>query len=109
MSSMICEPDPHGPNVQSMPLAEDVRSHCAEIARRARLVSIDLDATAEVHPGQASGFDPDCHFLEGEAEAVASYLLTLTAINFGSGWFPLLEKRTVAGRVDPGAPPSCGR
>ncbi|HEY2141615.1 MAG TPA: queuosine salvage family protein [Solirubrobacteraceae bacterium] len=81
-----------------MPLAEYVRSHCAEIAGRARLVSIDLDAAAEVSPGPAPDLDPDCHFLEGEADEVASYLLTLAAINFGSGWFPLLEKRTVAGR-----------
>lgn len=62
------------------------------------MVSIDVDAAAEVRPGVAPALDPDCHFLEGEPEAVASYLLTLAAINFGSGWFPVLDKRTVAGR-----------
>ena len=34
-----------------------------------------------------------CHYLEGAPEDVASYLLTLDAINFGSGWFPTLRKR----------------
>src|SRR5262249_16391392 len=30
---------------------------------------------------------------------VAAYLLTLDAINFGSGWFPLVRKREVDGRM----------
>ena len=69
--------------------------------------------------------DPERHYLEGSPEDVAAYLLTLDAINFGSGWFPQLRKRrtdrsgyfTVAwacattsrahGAVD--APPSCAR
>jgi hypothetical protein len=37
--------------------------------------------------------DPRCHYLEGEAEAVAAYMLALDTINFGSGWFPTLRKR----------------
>jgi len=37
--------------------------------------------------------DPERHYLEGAPEDVAMYLLTLDAINFGSGWFPTLRKR----------------
>src|SRR5438046_804888 len=37
--------------------------------------------------------DPERHYLEGSREDVAAYLLTLDAINFGSGWFPTLRKR----------------
>jgi hypothetical protein len=37
--------------------------------------------------------DRERHYLEGPPEAVAAYMLTLDAINFGSGWFPTLRKR----------------
>lgn len=79
-------------------LAQQVRRSCAEVARHARWVSIDLDALGEVHPGPAGGLDPEAHFLHGDGEAVTMYLLTLGAVNFGSGWFPLLRKRLVDGR-----------
>ncbi|HST55336.1 MAG TPA: queuosine salvage family protein [Solirubrobacteraceae bacterium] len=81
-----------------MSLTSEVRISCAEIAASARWVTIDLDAAAEVQPLQPPPLDPDCHYLEGEPDAVASYLLTLDAINFGSGWFPQLRKRMVDGR-----------
>jgi hypothetical protein len=37
--------------------------------------------------------DPERHYLDGSRTDVANYLLTLDAINFGSGWFPTLRKR----------------
>ncbi|GAC1323082.1 MAG: hypothetical protein NVSMB25_19010 [Thermoleophilaceae bacterium] len=37
--------------------------------------------------------DPERHYLEGPRQDVATYLLTLDTINFGSGWFPTLRKR----------------
>jgi hypothetical protein len=94
-----------------MGLCDDVRSHCAELAGRARWVSIDQDALARIDPhpepgspagagGGAGGgpgaatLDPRCHYVEGEPEAVAAYVLALDTINFGSGWFPTLRKRT---------------
>src|SRR5436309_13050093 len=46
-----------------------------------------------IDPGPAPALDPERHYLEGSREDVASYLLTLDAINFGSGWFPTLRKR----------------
>src|SRR5215211_2889829 len=44
-------------------------------------------------PPQPPELDPQVHYLEGAPEDVARYLLALDAINFGSGWFPLLDKR----------------
>jgi Potential Queuosine, Q, salvage protein family len=76
-----------------MSLSDDVRAACAEIAANARSVRIDLDALAALDPGPPPELDPERHYLEGEPEAVATYLLALDAINFGSGWFPTLRKR----------------
>jgi hypothetical protein len=76
-----------------MGLTDDVRRSCREIAESARFVAIDLDRLGEVSPAPPPALDPERHFLEGSAGEVASYLLTLDAINFGSGWFPTLRKR----------------
>jgi Potential Queuosine, Q, salvage protein family len=76
-----------------MGLTDDVRRSCREIAESARFVAIDLDRLGEVSPAPLPALDPERHFLEGSAGDVASYLLTLDAINFGSGWFPTLRKR----------------
>jgi len=76
-----------------MTIPERVREHCAEVARSARHVSIDLDAAGEIKPGLPPVLDPERHYLEGSREDVAMYILTLDAINFGSGWFPTLRKR----------------
>ena len=54
---------------------------------------IELDPLGGVEPGPPPALDPESHFLEGSREDVASYLLTLDSINFGSGWFPTLRKR----------------
>ncbi|MCL2768785.1 MAG: queuosine salvage family protein [Solirubrobacterales bacterium] len=81
-----------------MSLLDGVRSDCAQIARRARSVSIALYALSEVKPGPPPVLHPVFHFLEGEPGEVAGYMLALDAINFGSGWFPTLRKRHVDGR-----------
>ncbi|HTA15595.1 MAG TPA: queuosine salvage family protein [Solirubrobacteraceae bacterium] len=80
-----------------MPLTDEVRARCAQIAATARSVRIDLDAAAQVQPAPPPALDPACHYLEGEPADVADYLLALDAINFGSGWFPTLRKRTREG------------
>jgi hypothetical protein len=74
-------------------LTDDVRAHAAEVAANARWVSIELDRLNDVEPGPPPELDPERHYLEGTPEDVATYLLTLDAINFGSGWFPTLDKR----------------
>ena len=76
-----------------MTLPEEVRAHAAQVVERARWVRIDLEGVGAIEPGPEPQLDPDRHFLDGEPEAVAAYVLALTTINFGSGWFPTLRKR----------------
>jgi hypothetical protein len=76
-----------------MELLDEVRSSCRAIAETARFVSIDLDAARPPLEADPPALDPDVHYLEGSPEHVAAYLLTLDAVNFGSGWFPTLRKR----------------
>jgi hypothetical protein len=71
---------------------DEVRGHCAAIARSARWVTIDAQAAA-VTPGVA-GLDAGLHLLDASPEHVARYVLILDAVNFGSGWFPTLRHRT---------------
>ena len=76
-----------------MGLCDEVRRTCAEIAANARWVRIEVDRLGAIEPGPPPSLDPGPHYLEGPREDVAAYLLTLDAINFGSGWFPTLRKR----------------
>src|SRR5690349_11459179 len=82
-----------------MGLSDDVRRHCADVAAHAQSVRIDASALAVVEPAEPPELDPLVHYLEGSPEDVARYLLALDAINFGSGWFPLLDKRASGGDV----------
>jgi hypothetical protein len=79
-----------------MGLLDEVRADCRAIAETARSVSIDLGAADLPADAGLPALDAEAHYLEGDPEDVAAYLLTLDAINFGSGWFPTLRKR--AGR-----------
>jgi hypothetical protein len=74
-------------------LLDRVREQCADIAAGARHVRIDLDAATGIESGPPPSLDPEKHYLEGSRDDVVAYLLTLDAINFGSGWFPTLRKR----------------
>ena len=76
-----------------MALTDDVRATCAEIARTARHVRIEEDRLEAVDPGPPPELDRDRHYLEGAPEDVADFMLILDSINFGSGWFPTLQKR----------------
>ena len=76
-----------------MGLCDDVRRESATIVAASRLVRIDLDRLGAIEPGPPPVLDPERHYLEGSAGDVASYILTLDSINFGSGWFPTLHKR----------------
>jgi hypothetical protein len=75
-----------------------VRAGCAEVARRARHVRIDAARAADFlreiarAPLPAHGLDPAHHFHGDERSSVA-FVVTLDAVNFGSGWFPELAKR----------------
>lgn len=76
-----------------MGLCDEVRESCRAIAESARHVSIELDRVGGIELGPQPQLDPQRHYVEGEAEDVAMFMLTLGAINFGSGWFPTLRKR----------------
>jgi hypothetical protein len=74
-------------------LLDEVRESCRARALAARFVSIDLEAAKAPPASPALALDPERHYLEGPADSVSAYVLTLDAINFGSGWFPTLQKR----------------
>jgi hypothetical protein len=76
-----------------VPLSDEVRSTCREIADGARHVRIDLERLSELDPGEPPLLDPERHYLEGTPGEVAHFMLVLDSINFGSGWFPTLRKR----------------
>jgi hypothetical protein len=76
-----------------MGLLDEVRRRCAEIAADARWVEIDLERVGTVGRAPPPELDPVRHYLEGSRADVAAYMLTLDAINFGSGWFPTIRKR----------------
>ena len=78
----------------ALSICDSVRANGAAIAAGARSVRIDLDALEALEPGRPPQLDSQRHYLEGPPADVADYLLVLDAINFGSGWFPTLRKRT---------------
>jgi Queuosine salvage protein len=69
-----------------------VRRHCATVAAGA--LDVRVDADREVPAEGLAGLDETLHYLEGEPEDVARYVLILDAINFGSGWFEELKTGT---------------
>jgi len=81
-------------------LANRVRSGCATVMQRARFVRIDetaLEHLAErlARPEAAPpapSLDPAHHHV-GSPQDTLAFVITLDAVNFGSGWFPHLAKR----------------
>lgn len=79
-------------------LFQEIRGICREVAEGAEFVHIDhakLHSYALSLPAMEMGapsLDPAYHFL-GRGEGTAAFVVTLAAINFGSGWFPHLKKR----------------
>ena len=74
-----------------------VRAACAQVAERARFVRIDeagLARWVEADPElpELASADP-AHLRFDDADTTLAYVVTLDAINFGSGWFPELRKR----------------
>jgi hypothetical protein len=79
-------------------LPDDIRAACAQVARRARRVRVDETAlagyAASLPPAAPPALDPEAHVLSGTREQVAGFVLCLDAINFGSGWWPTIRKRS---------------
>ncbi len=75
-----------------------IRRACRDVAEAARFVHIDEAALTRyveqlnVPRLSPPEYDRDAHFLGQPAETVA-YVVTLDAVNFGSGYFPHLAKR----------------
>jgi hypothetical protein len=82
----------------SATVLDDIRTRCAQVAGAARHVQIDGDAldryagSFPVDLVDAPFADP-AHEPHGDAETTAAFVVALDAINFGSGWFPVLRKR----------------
>ena len=72
-----------------------IRASCARVAAAAthvaivpeRLESYADELAPHVRPANTAGARP------GDPEAVAAFTITLDAVNFGSGWFPVVRKR----------------
>jgi hypothetical protein len=78
---------------------DNIRQACRAIADSASHVRIDTAALNTIVIGPVPVMDPRDHYLEGDPGEVAAYVLTLDAVNFGSGWFhdlPGLGYRSVA-------------
>jgi hypothetical protein len=79
----------------------ELRAAAARVMTRARSVHIDEAALAALaarllaDPPPAPSWDPVAHHVGTPASRLA-FVVTLDAVNFGSGWFPKLRKR--AGR-----------
>lgn len=74
-----------------------IRTACSEVAARARSVHIDdgrLERYAEQLPhDELAASAPTFFPRTGDGAATVAFVLTLDTINFGSGWFPILQKR----------------
>jgi hypothetical protein len=73
----------------------ELRAACAAVAERARHVRIEeraIPAYAAALPADVPDY-LDVHPPRADREELATFWLTLDAINFGSGWFPTLRKR----------------
>jgi hypothetical protein len=83
----------------SLGLLDQVRAATREVAARATYVHIEERSipayVASLPIAQASSpqLDPRYHYFGHPSEIVA-YILTLDAINFGSGYFPHIQKRS---------------
>jgi hypothetical protein len=84
--------------VEPSSLPDQVRAASAWVADRAGSVRIEEGAIEEYATGisaaPAQPPDPATELLEGDRETRAAFAICLDAINFGSGWWPTIRKRT---------------
>ncbi|HET7095113.1 MAG TPA: hypothetical protein VFI22_16600, partial [Thermomicrobiales bacterium] len=79
-------------------LFDQIRAACRTVAEDARFVRIDLDrlpayAASLSLTGLPEPIYDTAHHVRADPETTAAFVVTLDAVNFGSGWFPLLRKR----------------
>lgn len=79
-----------------MGILQDVRDSCAWVCENARDVRLNVDRIGD-YAATLTGIppvtelDPRYHFTGG-VEETAGAVLILDCVNFGSGWFPVLDK-----------------
>jgi hypothetical protein len=84
-----------------MDVLDEIRQGCRAVAERATLVRIDTSrlhayATTELDLSLAvatAPVDDPSRLPVGTPEETAAMVVALDAVNFGSGWFPVLRKR----------------
>ena len=93
-------------------MLEDIREGCARVAGRAHHVRLVADAVPVLAADLAAeglGTDPEdpAHHAVGTTdEDRARFVLALDAVNFGSGWFPVLRKAPGHPATTPSPAPS---
>ena len=77
-------------------IVDEIRSRCAAVARQARHVTINTGPVAAYARSLPALPGPEAGAVlpAAERQRQAAHWLTLDAINFGSGWFPTLRKRS---------------
>lgn len=72
-----------------------IRAACSTVAERARAVGLDLGALDKLAETLDDGEPPLLPEEQpvGDDEAMAAEVVVWNAVNFGSGWFPVLAKR----------------
>jgi len=75
-----------------------IREACAAVAAESTHVRVDDEELGRLADRLATGSlkptgDDPARRLQGSEETTLAYILTLDAVNFGSGWFPRLRKR----------------
>ena len=80
-------------------LFAEIRSSCSEVTGRAAFVQIDGRGLEELADRLAEDGFPEDDFdpasnLKGTNPEKVAFVITLDAINFGSGWFPALRKHS---------------
>ncbi|MEH3054522.1 MAG: hypothetical protein PGN13_11040 [Patulibacter minatonensis] len=76
-----------------MRLTDEVRARTAQIAAAATSVRIVPDRLAAIEVKPVGPPEEEHHLVDAPQEDIARYVLCLTTINFGSGWWPTVRKR----------------
>ncbi len=77
---------------------DSIRTACSQLSTVSQYVHLNEDKLAEYAASlkQEESFQPTydtIHHFMGDAPAVVAYILCLDSINFGSGYFPYINKR----------------
>ena len=85
-------------SISTASFLDQVRDSCEWVAQRSRHVQVNRDAIgpyAAAFPAEAFAapkLDPKHHYLT-DVEGAVAFIFTLDTINFGSGYWPILQKR----------------